>query len=71
MVYYIAHPESVKQVQDAYETYYMEMEYCGTTIIVDLVQCFPKWANINGDTDANGKAIIDDKDVVALKQLVR
>jgi hypothetical protein len=53
------HPESVIQVEDAYETYYMLMDICGKEIRVELVQCFPKWANIYKD------------DVEALKLLVR
>jgi hypothetical protein len=43
----------------------MEMIICGEKIRVELVQCFPKWANIDGIGD------VDEADVEALKLLVR
>jgi hypothetical protein len=61
----IGNSQSDTQVEDAYETYYMEMIICGEKIRVELVQCFPKWANIDGIGD------VDEADVEALKLLVR
>ena len=52
--YFILNPESVIQVEGEYETYFMEMIICGELVQVELVQCFPKWADINGDGTIDG-----------------
>jgi hypothetical protein len=60
----IGNSQSDTQVEDAYETYYMEMIICGEKIRVELVQCFPKWADINNDGEINNA------DIEALKYKV-
>lgn len=62
--YYIAHPEKLQYVGE-YELYTIEYEFCEGNKTIELVPCFKKWADINGD----GK--IDKADVEALMKLIK
>ena len=48
-----------------YEKYQIEMPVCDTYVLVDLVDCYPKWADINKD------GVVDMEDVYELIRLVK
>ena len=62
--YYIAHPDKLEKIGE-YELYQIKYESCDGEKTIELVPCFLKWADINGDK------IIDNFDVEALMKLVK